>query len=87
MTLQKKGKTRVQALGAFAKPVPPEFNESYWKFLSSLRNFQNKDEITVACKSDQCILEFGYRLFHKCKKVDSQLKYIRQKLRAWQTAT
>lgn len=73
----KKGKTRVQALCAFAEPVPPEFSESYWKFLSEM----HQDEITLACKSDQCILEFGYRLFYKNKKVVSQLPYIRQKLR------
>ncbi|MED6234406.1 hypothetical protein ATANTOWER_028966 [Ataeniobius toweri] len=73
----KKGKTRVQALCAFAEPVPPKFSDSYWKFLSEM----HQDEITVACKKDQCILDFGYRLFHKNESVVSQHQYIRQKLR------
>ncbi|XP_047221148.1 uncharacterized protein LOC124868220 isoform X1 [Girardinichthys multiradiatus] len=73
----KKGKTRVQALCAFAEPVPPEFSDSYWRFLSEM----HQDEITVACKKDQCILDFGYRLFHKNERVVSQHQYIRQKLR------
>ncbi|XP_014873036.1 uncharacterized protein LOC106936497 [Poecilia latipinna] len=72
----KTGRTRVQALCAFAEPVPPEFSDSYWRFLSEM----HQDDITVACKKDNCILKFGYRLFHKNKMV-SHHPYIRQKLR------
>ncbi|XP_034565550.1 uncharacterized protein LOC117831136 isoform X1 [Notolabrus celidotus] len=73
----KPGKTRVQALCAFAEPAPPGFNDAYWKFLSVM----NQDKITVAIKEDRCILEYGYRLFKKNEKTVSQHQYIRQKLR------
>ncbi|XP_067357520.1 uncharacterized protein [Channa argus] len=73
----KPGKTRVQALCAFAEPVPPGLSEAYWKFLSDM----NQDKIAVAVKEDNCILQYGYRLFMKNEKVISQHQYIRQKLR------
>lgn len=72
----KPGKTRVQALCAFAEPTPPWFNDAYWKFPSVM----NQDQI-VAIKGDQCILDYGFRLFKKNPKIVSQQQYIRQKLR------
>lgn len=44
----KPGKTRVQAFCAFAEPVPPGFNDAYWKFLSIM----NQDRIAVAIKEE-----------------------------------
>lgn len=73
----KKGKTRVQALCAFAEPVPPGYSDAYWKFLSNM----NQDKIAVAIKEDHCILEYGYRLFYKNERVVSQHQHIRLKLR------
>ncbi|XP_034538605.1 uncharacterized protein LOC117812108 isoform X3 [Notolabrus celidotus] len=73
----KAGKTRVQALCAFAEPVPPGFSDAYWKFLNDM----NQDKIAIAVKQDSCILEYGYRLFKKNERVISQHQYIRQKLR------
>ncbi|KTF92489.1 hypothetical protein cypCar_00049226, partial [Cyprinus carpio] len=73
----KRGKTRVQALCAFAEPAPSGFSDAYWKFLSGM----NQDEVAVAIKEDRCILEYGYRQFRKNEYVISQHQYIRQKLR------
>ncbi len=74
----KRGRTRVQALCAFAEPAPTGFSDAYWKFLSDM----NQGEVAVAIKEDRCILEYGFRLFNKNEKVISQHQYIRQKLRA-----
>ncbi|KAG1925745.1 hypothetical protein F2P79_025324 [Pimephales promelas] len=73
----KPGKNRVQALCAFAEPSPSEYTDAYWKFLSVMI----QDEITVAIKGDNCILNYGFRLFKKNEKIVSQHQYIRQKLR------
>lgn len=73
----KPGKQRVQALCAFAEPVPAGFSALYWKFLSEML----QDEISLAIKEDQCLLEFGYRLFTKSERQHSHYPYIRQKLR------
>lgn len=71
----KQGRTRVQALCAFAEPAPLGFSDAYWKFLNDM----NPD--TIAVKQDRCILEYGYRLFMKNERVISQHQHIRQKLR------
>ncbi|XP_061639939.1 uncharacterized protein LOC133483175 isoform X1 [Phyllopteryx taeniolatus] len=73
----KPGKTRVQALCAFAEPAPAGLSGTYWKFLSGM----NQDKIAIAIKGDHCILEYGYRLFKKNVRVTSQYQHIRQKLR------
>ena len=73
----KPGKTRVQALCAFAEPPSSGLSDAYWKFLSDM----NQEKIAVAIKQDRCILEYGYRLFNKNVKIISQHQYIRQKLR------
>lgn len=73
----KPGKTRVQALCAFAEPAPLGFSDAYWKFLNDM----NQDKIAVAVKEDRCILEYGNRLFKKNEKVTIQHQHIRQKLR------
>lgn len=80
----KRGKTRVQALCAFAEPAPNGFSNAYWKFLSGI----NQDEVAVAIKEDRCILEYGYVQFRKNEYIISQHQYIRKKTeRAWQTGT
>ena len=73
----KQGKSRVQALCAFAEPVPHGYSNAYWKFLSNM----NEDNIAVAVKKDPCLLKYGYRLFKKVEKVISQHQFVRQKLR------
>ena len=73
----KQGKSRVQALCAFAEPVPHGYSNAYWKFLSNM----NQDNIAVAVKKDPCLLKYGYRLFKKFEKVISQHQFVRQKLR------
>ncbi|XP_070401964.1 uncharacterized protein [Nothobranchius furzeri] len=75
--LSKGGKTKVQALCAFAEAVPLGFSDAYWRFLSNLI----QDKITLAIKQDHCILDYGYRLFKKNEKLVNQHQYIRQKLR------
>lgn len=72
----KRGKTRVQALCAFAEPAPNGFSNAYWKFLSGM----NQDEVAVAIKEDRCILEYGYVQFRKNEYIISQHQYIRKKL-------
>lgn len=79
----KRGKSRVQALCAFAEPAPTGFSDAYWKFLSEM----NQDEVAVAVKEDRCILEYGLGLFNKNEHVISQHQYIRQTQRAWQAGT
>ena len=64
----KPGKTRIQALCAFAEPAPTGFSDAYWKFLSDM----NQDKIAFAIKQDHCILEYGYRLFTQNVKTISQ---------------
>ncbi|XP_038147926.1 uncharacterized protein LOC119787925 isoform X2 [Cyprinodon tularosa] len=73
----KPGRTRVQALCAFAETAPKEYTDAYWKFLSVM----NQDQIAFAIKGDSCILNYGFRLFKKNEKIVSQHSYIRQKLR------
>ncbi|KAF3860947.1 hypothetical protein F7725_001202 [Dissostichus mawsoni] len=56
-----KGRSRVQALCAFAEPARDGFSDACWKFLSDM----HQDKITIAVKEDRFILQFGYRLFKK----------------------
>ncbi|XP_028249004.1 uncharacterized protein phf11 isoform X2 [Parambassis ranga] len=71
------GKTRVQALCAFAERAPLGLGEAYWKFVSDM----NQDDIAVAIKEDPCILKYGYRLFNRNERVTGQHQRVRQKLR------
>lgn len=73
----KAGKTRVQALCAFAEPAPAEFTDAYWQFLNEM----NQDTVALAVKQDSCILQLGSRLFKKIQKIKSQHQHLRQKLR------
>lgn len=71
------GKQRVQALCAFTQPAPVGFSDLYWRFLNEMI----QDQVSLTIKEDKCILEFGYRLFLKNQRQQSQHPYIRQKLR------
>ncbi|XP_070704434.1 uncharacterized protein [Pempheris klunzingeri] len=73
----KPGKTRVQALCAFAEPAPTGFSDAYWKFLNDMI----QDNIAIAVKQDECILDYGYRLFKKNERAIRQHQHIRQRLR------
>ncbi|XP_040904808.1 uncharacterized protein LOC121188928 [Toxotes jaculatrix] len=74
---QKPGKTRVQALCAFAAPPPPGVRVEFWKMLSSMV----QDEVYFAVKSDTCILEYGEHLYNRLGYDVGKHEYIRQKLR------
>ncbi|XP_026187576.1 uncharacterized protein LOC113145275 isoform X1 [Mastacembelus armatus] len=73
----KPGKTRVQALCAFAVPPPPGTKVEFWKPLSNMV----QDDIYCAVKSDTCIMEYGEHLYNRLGYDVGQHEYIRQKLR------
>ncbi|XP_051263461.1 uncharacterized protein LOC127367551 isoform X28 [Dicentrarchus labrax] len=74
---QKPGKTRVQALCAFAAPPPPGVKVEFWKLLSNMI----QDEVYSAVKSDVCIMEFGEHLYNRLGHDVGKHEYILQKLR------
>ncbi|KAK7878875.1 hypothetical protein WMY93_034247, partial [Mugilogobius chulae] len=72
-----RGRTRVQALCAFAVPPPPGVKQDFWKLLSNMIN----DKVSSIVKKDPCILEFGENLFSRFGHDAGKHEYIRQKLR------
>lgn len=73
----KPGKTRVQALCAFAEPIPDGVPEKLWKLVNSM----NQDAVAHAVKSDWCIMEMGKHLYNKHGFEVDKHEFIRQKLR------
>lgn len=73
----KPGKTRVQALCAYAQPVPDNVNERFWKMVLDMR----EDEITNVVRKEKSILKFGEHLFNKHGHDVTKYEYIRQKMR------
>ena len=69
--LTKPGRSRVQALCAYAQPVPEGVSKKLWK----------QDEITQAVKSDVCIINFGEHLCNKMGSDKTKHEYIRTKMR------
>ncbi|KAF6728633.1 N-lysine methyltransferase SETD8-A, partial [Oryzias melastigma] len=76
-TAQKPGKTRAQALCAFAVPPPPGVSADFWKMLSKM----NQDEVCLTVKSDNLIMKFGEHLFNRLGYDVGKHEYIRQKMR------
>ncbi|XP_041858543.1 uncharacterized protein LOC121650850 isoform X2 [Melanotaenia boesemani] len=76
-TSKKPGKTRVQALCAFAVPPPPDVSTEFWKML----NCMLQDEVYSAVKSDSLIMEYGEHLFNRLGYDVAKHEYIRQKMR------
>ncbi|KAG1933792.1 hypothetical protein F2P79_020338 [Pimephales promelas] len=74
---QKPGKTRVQALCAFAAPPPPGVKVEFWKLLNNMV----QDEVYSVLKSDACIMEYGEHLFNRLGYDVGKHEYIRQKMR------
>ena len=77
---QKPGKTRVQALCAFASSAPPGVKEDFWKLLNNMV----QDEVYSAksdLKSDVCIIEFVEHLYNRLGYDVGKHEYIRKKLR------
>ncbi|XP_059371080.1 uncharacterized protein LOC132108389 [Carassius carassius] len=74
---QKPGKTRVQALCAFAVPPPPGVKVEFWKLLNNMV----QDEVYSVLKSDFCIMEYGEHLYNRLGYDVGKHEYIRQKLR------
>ncbi|XP_041930278.1 uncharacterized protein LOC121694270 isoform X9 [Alosa sapidissima] len=73
----KPGKTRVQALCAFAVPPPPGVKAEFWKVL----NHMIQDDVYFAVKSDVWIMEYGVHLHNKHGYDVGKHEYIRQKMR------
>ncbi|XP_034092633.1 uncharacterized protein LOC117559977 isoform X2 [Gymnodraco acuticeps] len=74
---QKPGKTRAQALSAFAVPPPPGVKIEFWKLLNNMV----QDDVYIAVKSDVCIMEYGEHLYNRLGYDVGKHEYIRQKLR------
>ncbi|KAK0148531.1 N-lysine methyltransferase KMT5A-A [Merluccius polli] len=73
----KPGKTRAQALCAFAEPTPAGVSEELWKLVNNM----NQDAVAHAVRSDWCIMEMGKHLYNKHGFEVDKHEYIRQKLR------
>ncbi|CAL8361627.1 unnamed protein product [Merluccius merluccius] len=73
----KPGKTRVQALCAFAEPTPAGVSEELWKLVNNM----NQDAVAHAVRSDWCIMGMGKHLYNKHGFEVDKHEYIRQKLR------
>ncbi|XP_034545080.1 uncharacterized protein LOC117816825 isoform X2 [Notolabrus celidotus] len=73
----KPGKNRVQALCAYAQPVPDNINARFWKMVLDMR----EDEITNVVRKEKSILKFGEHLFNKHGHDVTKHEYIRQKMR------
>lgn len=73
----KPGRSRVQALCAYAEPVPEGVAKKLWKLISDMK----QDEVTCAVKSDTCIIKFGEHLCNKMGNDKTKHEYIRTKMR------
>ncbi len=73
----KPGRSRVQALCAYAEPVPEGVTKKLWKLISDMK----QDEVTHAVKSDACIIKFGEHLYNKMGNDKTKHEYIRTKMR------
>lgn len=73
----KPGRSRVQALCAYAQPVPEGVSKKLWKLISDMK----QDEVTQAVKSDSCIFKFGEHLCNKMGGDKTKHEYIRTKMR------
>ncbi len=73
----KPGRSRVQALCAYAEPVPEGVTKKLWKLISDMK----QDEVTHAVKSDACITKFGEHLYNKMGNDKTKHEYIRTKMR------
>ncbi|XP_064208087.1 uncharacterized protein LOC135263699 isoform X2 [Anguilla rostrata] len=73
----KPGKNRIQALFAFAEPIPSGVSQGLWKLICCM----NTDKISLAIKSDRCIIHFGEHLYNRHGSDAGKHEYIRQKLR------
>lgn len=74
---KKPGKTRVQALCAYAVPPPPGVKVEFWKLLSNMV----QGDVYSAVKSDVSIMEYGEHLYNRLGYDVGKHEYIRQKLR------
>ncbi|XP_024121096.1 uncharacterized protein LOC112142076 isoform X1 [Oryzias melastigma] len=73
----KPGKTRVQALCAYAQPVPDNVSAQFWKMVLEMHN----DEVSDIVRKEPVILKFGEHLYGKHGHDVTKHEYIRQKLR------
>ncbi len=75
--VSKPGRSRVQALCAYAEPVPEGVTKKLWKLINDMK----QDEVTYAVKSDACIIKFGEHLYNKMGNDKTKHEYIRTKMR------
>ncbi|KAM9477350.1 uncharacterized protein Hap1MRO34_010195 isoform 2-T2 [Clarias gariepinus] len=74
---QKPGKSRIQALCAYAQPVPDGVSKNIWQLVNAM----HQDEITNIIKKEKTILRLGEHLYLKHGHDKTKHEYIRQKLR------
>ncbi|XP_076837036.1 uncharacterized protein LOC143482555 [Brachyhypopomus gauderio] len=75
--VKKTGKTRVQALCAYAQPVPDTVSAKFWKIVLDM----HEDAVTNVVRTEKVILKFGEHLFNKHGHDVTKHEYIRQKMR------
>ncbi|XP_022055392.2 leukocyte receptor cluster member 8 homolog isoform X2 [Acanthochromis polyacanthus] len=73
----KPGRTRVQAVCAYAQPVPDGVKAAVWKLVNNM----NEDEVSRVIRKERCILTFGEHLYNKNGHDITKHEYIRQKMR------
>ncbi len=73
----KPGKNCVQALCAYAGPVPSHISRQLWAVISSM----NLDPVTEIIKNDHVIIEYGEHLLSKCGMTLKSQQCIREKMR------
>lgn len=73
----KPGKAKIQAICAYMQEIPDGVERKLWKMICEM----NQDEVTLAVRTDRCIIKFGEHLYNKLGSDKSRHEYIRQKMR------
>ncbi|XP_051239161.1 uncharacterized protein LOC127353711 [Dicentrarchus labrax] len=73
----KPGRSRIQALCAYAQPVPDGVSQNVWE----LTNAMYQDEVTNIIKKETTILKLGEHLYAKHGHDKTKHDHIRQKMR------
>ncbi|KAG7509632.1 DNA polymerase epsilon catalytic subunit A [Solea senegalensis] len=73
----KPGRSRAQALCAYAQPVPDGVSRKVWELVSAM----HQDEVTAIIRKERSILKLGEHLYAKHGHDKTKHDYIRQKMR------
>lgn len=73
----KPGRSRIQALCAYAQPVPDGVNSKVWELVHAM----HQDEVTHIIRQERSILKFGEHLYAKHGHDKTKHEYVRQKMR------